>query len=96
MGGAISLILIYIVAVGWNGNADKMINQMGKDAAGFAPFIASVIALMLLSNTRAKPLVNPFITLAALTTILNNWNNVQNEVKTTYDVLSGKPTNFLE
>lgn len=92
MGGAISLILIYIVAVGWNGNADKMLSQMGKDASGFAPFIASVIALMLLSNTKAKPLVSPFITLAVITTILRNWNNVQNEVKTTYNTLSGKPT----
>lgn len=90
MGGAISLILIYLVAVGWNDNAEKMISQMGKDSAGFAPFIASVVALMLLSNTRAKPLVSPFITLAVLTTILNNWNTVQTEVKTTYNVLTGK------
>lgn len=92
MGASLSLILIYMVAVGWNGNAAKMLSQMGKDTPGFAPFIASVIALMLLNNTKAKPLVAPFITLAVLTTILNNWVKVQTELKTTYDVLGGKQT----
>ncbi len=86
--GALFFVFAYLIGVGWQGNGTKLTSEFGADFKGFAPFLGSVIFLMFLSNTKAKPLVSPFITLAVITTVLRNFDTVKTEVATTYKTIS--------
>ena len=66
--GALLFLAVYLVAVGWRENGDELVSDIGDDISGFAPDGRVGDALMFLRTTPAKPVVNPIITLAVLTT----------------------------
>jgi hypothetical protein len=88
MNGTLLAISAYLVAIGWNGNSSKAVEQFSDDLGDFMPFLASIVGLTLLSKTRLNPLVMPFITLAVITTVVRRFPVIEQDVKQSYQILS--------
>jgi hypothetical protein len=88
MNGTLLALSAYLVAIGWQGNSSKAIDQFSEDFGGFVPVVGAIIGLVLVSKTRLAPIVNPFITLAVITTIVRKFPAIEQDVKTSYDILS--------
>lgn len=75
--GLVGLYGLYFVFVGINGNADKLSGNVQQDAKNFIPWILAILVLRAAySSDTLKPMVKPFIGLAALTFFLKNYAKV--------------------
>jgi hypothetical protein len=84
------LLCAYLVGVGINGNGLGFVDEIKKDVPDFAPFVVAVIVLLMLSKSKARPVVGPFIALAVLTTVLTKFAETQREVKRSYELVTKK------
>lgn len=88
MNGTILTFAAFMVAIGWNGNGSKAVEEFGTDFKGFVPVIASIAGLTLLSRTRLAPVVVPFITLAVITTVVRKFPVIQEDLKQSNAILT--------
>lgn len=87
----IPALAIYLLAIGYKGNGQIALDNLGSDFKGFVPWGASIIILMLLAkNDTIKPVVGPFIGLALLATVLKKWPVINQDLKSSYNLLQGK------
>lgn len=86
--GGLLLLAIYILSVGWQGKGTELIDDVEADIGGFGAWIAAWAFLMLLRATPAKPVVDPIIWLAVLSTVLARWNNISADAKESYKVIT--------
>ncbi|MDE2021080.1 MAG: hypothetical protein KGJ13_12150 [Patescibacteria group bacterium] len=64
---------LYILLVGFNGNADKLISEV-KTEKGFIPWLIAISVLAGLNGIpETKPIVKPFIVLALITLVLEKF-----------------------
>jgi hypothetical protein len=82
-------LVLYVLIVGWKGNAGKAVDEVSADSVGFVPWAFAIATLVLIQQTKAKPLVAPFVTLAILSTLLKKFSVISTDVKNTYGVLKG-------
>jgi hypothetical protein len=75
--GLVGLYGVYFVLVGINGNAQKLATNVQQDGRNFIPWMLAILVLraMYASDT-LRPMVKPFIGLAALTFFLRNYSKV--------------------
>lgn len=75
--GLVGLYGIYLMFVGIHGNAGKLVTNVQQDGKNFIPWVLAILVLraMYASDT-LKPMVKPFIGLAALTFFLRNYAKV--------------------
>ena len=79
--GLIGLYGVYFVLVGMKGNAGKMVANVQTDAKGFMPWLLAILVLRALYSVDSlRPIIKPFIGLAALTFVLKNYNTVAGQV----------------
>jgi hypothetical protein len=79
--GLIGLYAVYFIMVGVHGNAQKMIAQVQDDGKGFVPWIIAILVLRALYGSETlRPMIKPFIALAALTFVLKNYATVAGQV----------------
>ena len=75
--GLVGLYAVYFILVGVHGNADKLLHLVESDGRNFLPWILAILVLRALYNVDAlRPVIKPFVALAALTFVLLNWNRV--------------------
>lgn len=81
--GLVGLYAIYFIFVGYNKNAGALFTNVAQDAKGFAPWIIAILILSALRKSDTlKPFIDPFIGLALLTFVLNNYDNVAAQIDT--------------
>ncbi len=79
--GLIGVYAIYFIMVGLHGNAGKLATNVESDGRNFLPWILAILVLRAIYNVESlRPLVKPFIALAALTFTLKNWNSVVSQL----------------
>lgn len=79
--GLVGLYGLYFVFVGINGNASKLTANVQQDAKNFIPWVLAILVLRALyASDTLKPMVKPFIGLAALTFFLRNYSKVVSQV----------------
>lgn len=79
--GLVGLYALYLMFVGVNGNASTLFTDIETDAKRFAPWLIAILVLRALSNSSTlKPMVTPFIGLAVLTFVLNNYGVIVQQV----------------
>jgi hypothetical protein len=79
--GLIGLYGLYFVFVGIHGNAGKLTSQVQSDGKNFIPWILAILVLRAAySSDTLKPMVKPFIGLAALTFFLRNYAKVATQI----------------
>lgn len=75
--GLVGLYAVYFILVGVHGNADKLLLLVENDGRNFLPWILAILVLRALYNVDAlRPVIKPFVALAALSFVLLNWNRV--------------------
>ncbi len=82
------LLCAYLIGVGINGNGLGFVEELKKDVPEVAPFVVAVIVLLMLSKSKAGPIVKPFIFLAVLTTVLTRFEATQREVQRSYNLIT--------
>lgn len=88
MNGTLFAFAAYLVAIGWQGNSSKAVDEFTSDFGGFVPVAGAIIGLTLLSKTKLQPIVMPFISLAVLTTVIQKFPVIKQDVQQSYDILS--------
>jgi hypothetical protein len=79
--GLVGLYGLYFVFVGYQGNAGKLITNVEQDGKNFIPWLLAILVLRAAySSDTLKPMVKPFIGLAALTFFLRNYAKVVSQV----------------
>jgi hypothetical protein len=79
--GLVGLYGIYLVFVGINGNAGKLVTNVQQDGRNFIPWVLAILVLRAAyASDTLRPMVKPFIGLAALTFFLRNYSKVVSQV----------------
>jgi hypothetical protein len=79
--GLVGAYAIYFILVGIHGNSSKLAALVERDGRGFLPWILAILILRALYNVESlRPLIKPFIGLAALTFVLKNWDKVVSQI----------------
>lgn len=79
--GLVGLYGLYFVFVGIRGNAPALVNNVQQDGKNFIPWVLAILVLRAAySSDTLKPMVKPFIGLAALTFFLRNYAKVVSQV----------------
>lgn len=79
--GLVGLYGLYFVFVGVRGNAGKLVDNVQQDGKNFIPWILAILVLRAAySSDTLRPMVKPFIGLAALTFFLRNYGKVVSQV----------------
>jgi hypothetical protein len=79
--GLIGLYALYFILVGLHGNAGTMVSNVEQDGQKFIPWILAILVLRALyASDTLRPLVKPFIVLAALVFFLKNYATVAGQV----------------
>lgn len=79
--GLVGLYGLYFVFVGINGNAGKLATNVQQDGKNFIPWMLAILVLRAAYSSEAlRPMVKPFIGLAALTFFLKNYSKVVSQV----------------
>ena len=79
--GLVGLYGLYFVFVGINGNAGKLVTNVQQDGKNFIPWVLAILVLRAAySVDTLKPMVKPFIGLAALTFFLRNYAKVTSQL----------------
>lgn len=75
--GLVGLYGLYFVFVGINGNSEQLVANVEQDGKNFIPWVLAILVLRAAySSDTLKPMVKPFIGLAALTFFLRNYAKV--------------------
>lgn len=89
--GLIGLYALFLIFVGYRGNASQLFQYVSEDAKGFSEWVVAILILRALYSVDAlKPFVKPFAGLAVLAFVLKNYQVVASQV----DAITG--TNFAE
>lgn len=79
--GLVGLYGLYLVFVGIRGNSGSLVTNVSQDGKNFIPWILAILVLRAAySSDTLKPMVKPFIGLAALTFFLKNYAKVVTQV----------------
>lgn len=79
--GLVGLYAIYFIFVGVKGNAGQLVNNVQQDGKNFIPWVLAILVLRVAySSETLRPMVKPFIGLAALTFFLRNYGKVVSQV----------------
>jgi hypothetical protein len=79
--GLIGLYGLYFVFVGIHGNAGKLVSNVSSDAKNFLPWVLAILVLRAMyESDTLRPMVKPFIGLAALTFVLKNYGKVVGQI----------------
>lgn len=79
--GLVGLYGLYFIFVGVNGNASKLTSNVQQDAKNFIPWMLAILVLRAAySSDTLRPMVKPFIGLAALTFFLRNYGKVVSQL----------------
>lgn len=75
--GLVGLYGLYFVFVGMRGNAGALTTNVSQDGKNFIPWILAILVLRAAyASDTLRPMVKPFIGLAALTFFLKNYAKV--------------------
>ena len=81
--GLVGAYAIYFILVGAHGNAYSLFTFVEDNGREFLVWILAILILRALYNVDVlRPMVKPFIALAALTFVLINWNKVMSQLDT--------------
>lgn len=79
--GMVGLYALFLVFVGYRGNASPLFQNISVDAKGFSEWVVAILILRALySIDDLKPFIKPFAGLAVLTFILKNYSTVAQQV----------------
>jgi hypothetical protein len=79
--GLVGLYGLYFVFVGIRGNASPLVNNIQQDGKNFLPWVLAILVLRAAySSDTMRPMVKPFIGLAALTFFLKNYAKVVTQI----------------
>lgn len=79
--GLVGLYGLYFIFVGVRGNSSKLVDNVQQDGKNFIPWVLAILVLRAAySSDTLKPMVKPFIGLAALTFFLRNYAKVVSQV----------------
>jgi hypothetical protein len=79
--GLVGLYGLYFVFVGIRGNAGALVTNVQQDGKNFLPWVLAVLVLRAAyASDTLRPMVKPFIGLAALTFFLKNYAKVVSQV----------------
>jgi hypothetical protein len=79
--GLIGLYALYFILVGINGNAKNMVAEVQNDGKGFIPWILAILVLRAMyASETLRPLIKPFIGLAALVFFLRNYGTIAGQL----------------
>lgn len=75
--GLVGLYGLYFIFVGVNGNSGKLVGNIQQDGKNFIPWVLAILVLRAAyASDTLRPMVKPFIGLAALTFFLKNYAKV--------------------
>lgn len=81
---------LYLIGVGFAGNADALAEQVKADAPGFVPWAFSLAVIMVLAeNENTEKFAKPFLALLVLNFALRNWGTIASQTKTLYNMAQG-------
>lgn len=81
---------LYLIVVGFRGNASALMDEAEKDAPAFIPWALSIAALAAMSNYEVTAkIVKPFILLLILNFVLLNFDNLKGEISKLYAMREG-------
>jgi hypothetical protein len=79
--GLVGLYGLYFVFVGVRGNASALVSNVQQDGKNFIPWVLAILVLRAAyTSDTLRPMVKPFIGLAALTFFLKNYAKVVSQV----------------
>jgi hypothetical protein len=79
--GLVGLYGLYFIFVGVKGNAGTLVNNVQQDGKNFIPWVLAILVLRAAySSDTLRPMVKPFIGLAALTFFLRNYAKVTSQL----------------
>jgi len=79
--GLIGLYALFLIFVGYRGNAATLFQYVGADPKGFSEWVVAILILRALDSVDSlKPFVKPFAALAVLTFVLENYTTVASQV----------------
>jgi hypothetical protein len=79
--GLVGLYGLYLVFVGIRGNSNALVSNVTQDGKNFIPWVLAILVLRAAyASDKLKPMVGPFIGLAALTFFLRNYSKVVTQV----------------
>lgn len=86
------LYALYLVVVGLQGNASKLISELKTDASGYIPWLLAIVAIAIMAQSESlQKVIKPFIVLLILTFVLRNFATIESQIKAIYN-LSNKAT----
>jgi hypothetical protein len=79
--GLVGLYAIYFIMVGVRGNATALLDDVQQDGKAFLPWIIAIVVLRAMyGSDTLRPLIKPFIALAALTFVVKNFATVAGQL----------------
>jgi hypothetical protein len=91
--GLVGLYAIYFIMVGMRGNAQALLTDAQNDGKGYIVWIVAIIILRAMyGSDTLRPLVKPFIALAALTFVLKNYKTISAQLNTLLPANAQVPT----
>ena len=86
----LGIIGLYLVGVGFAGNADGLAAEVKADVPGFVPWaFALAVILVLAENENTEKFAKPFLALLLLNFALRNWGTIASQTKTLYNMAQG-------
>lgn len=80
--GLIGLYGIYLIFVGYKGNASTFMQMVSEDGPGFTPWLISIVVLgTAYRSDTLRPVVKPFIALLILAFVLKNWGALKSQTQ---------------
>ncbi len=82
---------VFLLAVGFQGKSEAMLNEVDKDMPGFIPWALAIVALIVMAQSEAtEKVVKPFALLLVLNFVLMNFGNLQSEVRKLLAISKGE------
>jgi hypothetical protein len=79
--GLVGAYALFFILTGYRGNSSGLMTLVERDGRDFLPWILAVLVLRALYNVESlRPMIKPFIALAALTFVLKNWDKVVSQL----------------
>lgn len=80
--GLIGLYGIYLIFVGYKGNANSFMQLVSEDGPGFMPWLIAIVVLgTAYRSDTLRPVVKPFIALLILAFVLKNWGMLKSQAQ---------------
>lgn len=79
---------LYLILVGFNGNASSLAGKVQDDAPKFLPWVIAIFVLAFLhgSSETGRKVTGPFIALLVLSFVLNRFSTLQAQTKQLWDM----------